>query len=219
MHPGTMAQIFVIFVETEGIFCYQFGTDWVNLKRIGIMNKSTTFLCVVAIFCISVIFTGNARSFEIDIEGSPEYRKQVGQALNLLKNKAPNAYQIVKKYVGKILQNKRSGMAAFENPPTYKMSDRTAFYSLTWCAGTIAHDSYHSKLYHDYREKKGEPVPYEIWAGFEAEKKCIKHQMETLMLIEAPLHEINHCTSLDGTHGDTNKDGVLDFRDYELRDW
>ncbi len=183
------------------------------------MNKLLTSSCPIVILCILVIFPKNAWGFEIDIVGSPEYKQQVTQALILLSKKSPEAYQIVKKYIGRIEQNERSAMLAYKNPPTYQMSNKTAFHSLTWCASTIAHDSYHSKLYHDYEDKHGKPVPYEIWAGFEAEKKSISHQIKTLKQIEAPLSEINYCISLDGTHADVNKDGKLDSKDYELRDW
>ena len=195
------------------------AADQQRLINIKIMNKLLAFSYLIVILCIHVILPKNAWGFEIDIVGSPEYKQQVAQALILLSKKSPEAYQIAKKYIGKIEQGERSAMFAYKNPPTYQMSNKTAFHSLTWCASTIAHDSYHSKLYHDYKEINGEPVPYEIWADFEAEKKCISHQIKTLKKIEAPISEINYCISLDGTHGDVNKDGKLDSIDYELRNW
>ncbi|MBI4656063.1 MAG: hypothetical protein HY746_04845 [Elusimicrobia bacterium] len=156
---------------------------------------------------------------KIEIAGSAEFKQQVAKALILLRKKAPEEYEIVKKHIGKIEENERSGMLAYKEPPVYQMSLKTAFYSITWCAGTIAHDAYHSKLYHDYEKRHGKPVPYDEWAGFEAEKKCIKYQLETLGKIKAPENEMDYCLSLDGTHGDVNHDGKIDKTDYELRDW
>ncbi|MCM8766701.1 MAG: hypothetical protein NC917_06120 [Candidatus Omnitrophica bacterium] len=91
-------------------------------------------------------------------------------------------------------------MGPFKNPPVFFLSPKSAFYSITWCASIIAHDAYHSKLYHDYREKYERPIPYNIYSGFETEKKV-------------------HCISLDGTHPDVNKDGKIDINDYNLMDW
>lgn len=183
------------------------------------MNKKLCRIFLIFIVYAFVICSSVAWAYEISIVGSPEYREQVKQALTLLRDKAPDKYKIVKDYVGRIEQNLRSGMDVYQNPPTYQMSDRTAYHSFTWCASTIAHDAYHSKLYHDYKDKNGEPVPYEVWGGFEAERKCIKIQAETLKQIGAPFNEVSYCISLDGTHGDINKDGKLDETDYQLRDW
>ena len=156
---------------------------------------------------------------EIELVGSTKYKQQVLKALKLLCRKSYEAYQIVEGYVGKIEEAQRSGMDASANPPTFFMSEEVAFSSLTGCAGAIVHDSYHSKLYHDYIREYGKPVPYEIWGGFEAERKCIIHEIKVLKKIGAPKHEIDYCLSLDGTHADVNKDGKLDDKDYELRDW
>lgn len=158
-------------------------------------------------------------TFKIEIVGSSEFKQQVENALTLLRQNAPEEYEIVQRYVGKIEENERSGMFVDKDPPVYQMSLKTALHSITWCAGTIAHDAYHSKLYHDYKEKHGNPVPYDEWAGFDAEKKCIEFQLTTLRKIKAPQNEIDYCISLDGTHTDINRDGKLDWTDYELRDW
>ena len=83
---------------------------------------------------------------DIEIRGSKAFREQVNKSLKLLKNKAPDAYGIVIHNVGRIEQGKHSGMWAYKTPPTFELNDRTAFCSITWCASSIAHDSYHSKL-------------------------------------------------------------------------
>ncbi len=134
----------------------------------------------------------NAFSSDVEIMGSAKFTDQIVKALTLLKSKAPDAYSIVINYVKRIEQGERSGMWAYKTPPTYEIADKTAFYSLTWCAATIAHDSFHSKLYHDYKTRHGEPVPDSIWTGTEAEKQCMEHQITVMSLIGAPKSEIDY---------------------------
>lgn len=183
------------------------------------MNKYFT-LAFLFIFSFLIIFhPATAHAYDVSISGLAQFKNQVTSALAILAKKAPQEYQMIKKYIGRIEENERSGMLAYEEPPVYQLSLQTAFYSLTWCAGTIAHDAYHSKLYHDYKEEHGEPVPYQQWAGFEAEIECIAYQIATLKKISAPENEIEYCISLDGTHGDVNKDGKIGIEDYNLRSW
>ena len=164
---------------------------------------------------------GVASEVQVEIKGSKKFEEQVTKALELLREKAPEAHGIVVEYVKKIEQGERSGMWAYKEPPTFEMADPTTFYSITWCAGSIAHDSYHSKLYHDY--KKEHPgvmsVPDKVWVGEDAERICIRHQLGVLKKIGAPKQEIDYCSALDGTHGDVNKDGKYDWEDYEKGDW
>src|SRR5258705_6649488 len=128
----------------------------------------------------------------IIIRGTPEFKAQVENALTLLKMNSPAAYAIATNYIGIIEQGKHSGMGAWLKVPKFELNDRTAFYSLTWCAGAIAHDSYHSKLYADYRREHPEArrVPDKIWTGESAEKQCLEHQLAVLKDIGAPTHEI-----------------------------
>ncbi|NLD39614.1 MAG: hypothetical protein GX654_22400 [Desulfatiglans sp.] len=156
------------------------------------------------------------------IKGDPKFVDQISQALVLLKEKAPEAYDMVNEYAVKIEQSKRSGMAPFKIPPIMFLSDETIYYSLTWCAGAIAHEAFHSKLYHEYKKKhpwRVWQIPPEVWISFEAERKCLKYQLEVLKKINAPIHEINYVASGDGTHGDLNGDGKVDMKDQQLRYW
>ena len=155
----------------------------------------------------------------IQIVGSPRYLKQVREALDLLKAKAPEELALVAEFVSVIEEGDRSGMWADRDPPTYVMSETTAFYSITWCAGTIVHDSYHSAMYHRYLREHGTPVPRKVWTGQLAEQTCNARQMKALKKIGAPKHEIEHLSSMDGTHYDLDGDGVETWNDYRLRDW
>jgi hypothetical protein len=132
-----------------------------------------------------------------EIKGSEQFIDQVQKALLLLKERNADAYAIVTNYVGLIQENKISGMDPLRTPPTYYMSDITAFASVTWCAATIAHDSFHSKLYHEYRRAHDGPVPSTIWKGREAEQQCIKHQLAVMERIGASIEEIDHSKALE----------------------
>jgi len=81
------------------------------------------------------------------------------------------------------------------------MNDLTAFHSLSWCAGTIAHESWHAKLYHE--GKSADPRDYE--ERTKEEIACIKHQIKVLRKIGAPNAEINFLKTEDGTHFDLDK--------------
>ena len=151
-----------------------------------------------------------------EIVGSLTFSNQVHQALLLLRSRDTNAYNVVTNYVGRIQEGERSGMWAYETPPTYEISHSTAFCSLTWCAATIAHDSFHSKLYHDYRKAHGGPVPDTVWTGKAAERQCMRHQLQVMKLIGAGKWEIDHAQKqADGHYA---KDGET-WKEYEKRKW
>ena len=153
---------------------------------------------------------------QIEIAGSARYCNQVREALLLLKARDADAYTIVTTYVKRIEESEHSGMAAYSDPPTYEMSDATAYYSVTWCAATIAHDSYHSKLYHDYLKEHAGPVPDEIWTGRAAERQCMKHQLAVMEHVGATKPEIDWAKKqADGNYVKDNED----WKDYEKRNW
>ena len=160
-----------------------------------------------------------APAAEIQVEGSERFKTQVIRALELLKRDAPEAFAIVENCVARIEQGEHSGMWAYRVPATYEMTETTAFYSVTWCASAIAHDSMHAKLYRD--RQKGHPglVPDHVWVGEDAEKLCLRHQTDVLTKLAAPKHEIDYCRNLKGTHHDVNRDGRYDWNDHKGRKW
>jgi len=155
----------------------------------------------------------------IEIIGPAQFIQQTRSALSLLQAKAPSAYAIVSGCIGRIESGPRSGMRSHAVPPTFFVADRTAFHSLTWYAGTIAHDSMHCKLYHGYASTKGLPVPHEIFSGMAAERQCLTHQAWVLSAVGAPAREIDHVRAGDGRHFDLNGDGRYTSEDYERRNW
>jgi hypothetical protein len=157
-----------------------------------------------------------AAAAEPEIVGSERFSNQVYRAIFLLKTRDLDAYAVVTNYVGRIQEGERSGMWAYKTPPTYEMSDGTAFYSLTWCAATIAHDSFHSKLYHDYEKAHVGEVPDAVWTGIAAEQQCMKHQLEVMKRIGATPWEIDYAKKQADGH--YVKDHET-WEDYDKHKW
>jgi hypothetical protein len=155
----------------------------------------------------------------IEIRGDDAFIRQTREALHLLQQKAPDALAKIEAYVGIIEQGQHSGMWAYEEPPRFEVSDVTAYESVTWYAGAIAHDATHSELYHVYEEEHGPSVPYDVWASAEAERVCIAYQVTVMEQIEAPEYEIESLRGADGTHCDVDGDGDCDWDDYNNRNW
>lgn len=156
---------------------------------------------------------------KIAVVGKKKFLDQTSLALNLLQNQSPDAYRKIEKYVGVIEQGEHSAMWAWETPPRYEVGDRTANYSTTWYASTIAHDATHSQLYHEFLAAHGEPVPEDTWASVTAEQFCIAYQLVVLKEIDAPTSEIEYLETQTGTHCDVDNDGDCDWADYDARDW
>lgn len=156
---------------------------------------------------------------KIAIEGDSKYKNQITKCLNLIRNHSKEDYSFVVKHIGIIKQHPKSGMFAWKSPPVFQMSNKSAFHSLTWCAGGIAHDAYHSYLFRENKVEGEKYPPYETWGGFSAEKKCIQYQISVMRKIGGSESDIKYLEAQDGTHGDTNKDGKLDHRDREGITW
>jgi hypothetical protein len=170
-----------------------------------------TILSSLLLFQSACLSPKPAHFDTITVRGTPEFQKQVTNALQLLKTKTPSGYRIVTNDIGIIRQAKRSGMRAWTSPPVFDLSVTTASYSLTWCAGSIAHDSMHSELYHDYLRQNPTKrhVPDDVWTGEASETLCSGHQIRVLQELNAPLHEINWCSG-------TNKYWDIGYRN---RSW
>jgi len=156
--------------------------------------------------------TGKQPEVAIDtltVPGTPAFCEQVRKALVLMKTRSPASYTVVTNYIGVIRQYKHSGMRANANPPCFDLNDQSAFYSLTWCAGVIAHDSFHSKLFHDEKAKGSSPSR-QVWTGHEAETKCLAHQVQALTDVGAPEREIKHCQTTSLQYSDVT---------YRKRNW
>jgi hypothetical protein len=164
-------------------------------------------------------FQGVSNFEGIEIRGDERFVRQVEHALALVRDKSPDSLEMIRQFVKRIQHERRTGMRAYDDPPTFDLADATAYYSVTWCAGAIAHDAYHSKLYHEYRVQHGEPVPDSAWTGQVREMECNRYQLGVLSDISAPEYEIEHMRHQDGSHFDQDGDGEATWKDYEKADW
>ncbi|HUW21108.1 MAG TPA: hypothetical protein VMW41_00395 [Candidatus Bathyarchaeia archaeon] len=125
--------------------------------------------------------------FEIQIIGDDDCVAKTNQALNLLEKKADSHYEVVIRYIGAIeCVESGSGMFVWQDPPLFKAGKITINEGTIWYAGTIAHDSCHSKQYHDYLLSNSPgSVPSEIYQGRTAESQCLDVQHDALTKIGA----------------------------------
>jgi len=119
----------------------------------------------------------------IQIEGDENCQSQTSEALNLLKERAPNHYQVSTQYIGIVeCVAQGSGMFVWEVPPRYKAGDATRDSSNIWYAGTFPHEACHSKQYQEGREYLGE----------NAEAECIQAQYNALEQLGASQEILDH---------------------------
>jgi hypothetical protein len=66
-----------------------------------------------------------------------------------------------------------------------------------WYAGTIVHDSGHSKLYHDYLTNNpgANTVPDGVWGGVVGEQKCLDLQYVALQQMGADQATLDYVKS------------------------
>ncbi len=161
------------------------------------------FLCVIACGC-----TDSATYHGVKIRGSEKFANQVQAALALINEKAPDEFGVISKYVRRIEEHDRSGMDASHR--TCQLAPASTYYSLTWCAGVIAHEAHHAKL---------QSSPSYEYGLVEEERACNVFQASVMEKIGAPRDELDHLAKQDGTHFDANGDGEYTESDYEARDW
>jgi hypothetical protein len=154
----------------------------------------------------------------IEIKGSPAFLVYTKEALELLR--PTPFFNVIPHYVAVIQQGKRSGMRAYAKRPTFVVGKRTWSHSALWYAGAIAHDSYHSKLYHDARERGGGKPPADCWTGREAEKKCLAFQIKVMKTLGADAETVAYLEEVEKNptyQGHTH--GWRSWRDYWYRRW
>lgn len=124
----------------------------------------------------------------IEIVGERGFIEQTAAALALLRK--TSEYAQIKANIGVISQGRCSGMDVLAAKPTFYVGTKPKSPpsgGTLWYAGSIAHDSMHSKLYHDERQRLGgrEPDP-SVWTGSQAEKVCMFFQLQVLEELGAP---------------------------------
>jgi len=168
---------------------------------------------------LGLLSAGSARADSeivqgITVQGDSKFILSTREALKKLEGTA--RFKMVLRHIGVIRQAERSGMRAYDEPPTYEVGAATWTHSTVWYAGTIAHDACHSMLYDAAKDEAGEPDP-DRWTGTEAEKKCLSVQLEVLETIEADPYITAYVRKIQKNpsyHGDPRS-----WDDYQKRRW
>jgi hypothetical protein len=152
----------------------------------------------------------------VHVSGSRRFAHQIKQALDLLSQKAPGEFLTIQDQKPSIRQADRSSLIEY-TPPVIEMSAKSALYSLTWCAGAIAHESMHLQRYieHGITPEVADTAD----KVRDEELICLRYQARVLRAIGAPALEINDVESANGRHNDTNGDGLVTWEDYVEQDW
>jgi hypothetical protein len=154
----------------------------------------------------------------IEVRGRAEFIRATREALEVLENNIH--FPEVQRHVSIIKQGRRSGMHANARRPTFVVGKRTWSHSPLWYAGAIAHDAYHSKLYHDAKAAAGRTPAADCWTGKEAERKCLAFQIETVKALGAEPRTVAYLEELrkNPTYQGHNK-GLRGWWAYFLRRW
>lgn len=166
------------------------------------------FLCaVLAVFMTAgqiAVFAANEKMEGIEIEGSAAFIARSREAFALLRS--INSFQTIKSYIAVIKEGEHSGMHAELPRPTYEVGAATWKHSALWFAGSIVHDGYHSKLYHERKH----------WTGKQAEIDCLKIQAQALKEMKADKATITYVENLQ-KNPTYQGEGTMD--DYKKRWW
>jgi hypothetical protein len=120
----------------------------------------------------------------IQVEGDSAFTAETNKALKLLAK--TKEYSEITHNIGKIKEFDKSGMNVYGEVPTFQVGKATWEGDPVWYAGTIAHDSYHAKLYNEAKLANGGAEPdANTWTGAEAEKKCLGYQIKVLTELKA----------------------------------
>lgn len=138
----------------------------------------------------------------IEIRGDGNFKDQIIKALDLLGHKAPEYLDLVANNLGVIdYQPNDSRVELYEDKPRYVVTDSVLGAGTIWLAGSIVHDSYHSKLFNDYRELHPsiKIVPYSVYGGRNGENQCVRQQIAVLQKLGAQQSYIDYLNTVVST--------------------
>jgi hypothetical protein len=156
---------------------------------------------------------------DIEIRGGAEFCARTKEALELLMRR--RSFAEVHGMIAVIREGKRSGMRASEARPTFVVGKPTWRHSALWYAGAIAHDAYHSKLYHEAKAGNDGKTPNRnTWTGAAAEKICLAFQRRVLEELGAGreiIAYVRECEENPGYQGSNKR--LKGWLDYLRRRW
>jgi len=109
-------------------------------------------------------------------------------------------------------------MSVYDEVPTYEVGVATWGHSDMWYASTIAHDGYHSVLYHEAKAKSDGNEPHaEKWIGEKAERECLEFQLSTLKELGADKELLIYVERFKASP--TYQGDHKSWEDYQKRSW
>jgi len=98
--------------------------------------------------------------FRLEIRGKAEFKEQILKALQLIWQYDPATFRHIKTYIYVIRQASATGFAVENGIPSALISNKTAFKSLTWCAGAVSRQSFEAaRLYENQKQKMTSAYP------------------------------------------------------------
>jgi len=94
----------------------------------------------------------------LDIQGSEEFQSQVTHALKLVWMADRDTFLFIKNDLMIIRNEDKTGFYMDNGRTVAALSNAHAFRSLTWCAGVLAHQAWHS-WYYMAQKRKSRPEP------------------------------------------------------------
>jgi hypothetical protein len=135
-----------------------------------------------------------------EIRGTLEFVMLMVACLDLLK--PLSEYEEARPYIFRIYQGFEHSMRVDCNPPTMHIGKDGG--CAKWYASVIAHEAYHSLLYHQELERNGgwKELASNAHSGTEAEKRCFQFQASVLRKLGATKKQIDHIekNALNPTH-------------------
>jgi hypothetical protein len=120
----------------------------------------------------------------VTIRGNKEFISSTIKALNLLKEKVPDAYELVQRHIGDIVSGKPSGVfpdMLWLGPTFVIMGPSYSEGSTIEYAGALAHEAYHCELYRTAeRHDPDDSVQSNAYSGEHAERSCLQYQCNVL---------------------------------------
>jgi hypothetical protein len=126
----------------------------------------------------------------VELRGRPEYRACISEALELLFNRDRESLLLILNHISLIEEEGPHGIWPIDNNPVLGLPQDPACYSPTYCAAMLVYFAQQARLYTDYKNRFGPPVPEEIWMGGDIDSLCRERAMNVLLKIGGPQDQI-----------------------------
>jgi hypothetical protein len=214
-----------------------------KIENLGDMKKIIPFAIAVMLFSFGDVFAQTAKDVsnrpvlksDLKFEGliiepnaqfinESDFQIKIKKAINLLKDKAPDEFKMMQKYIVKIRATQISSANFNEEVMTIDLAGRTFDSTLEWLASVLIHETQHIKKYKDTGKKYGDAYlmtdkKAALQIMIDEELECNKVQLAVLEKVGGAKYEIDYLKAQKGDHFDIDKDGDYDWDDYRSRDW